>query len=352
MTLLHCASKKMESKLVSVLRKSLVTEVSRRWIILQSLTASELPRLLKQAVPDAEIATQNPNGPSVETSDGMLMENGLYHAQAVFIDALSCPSHHDLAQAIHTAFLVLAQNRCCYVFTHTHKGADTHRKMLASSFGGVEVIGRGCGGFRVLQARRHDTYPTEAPMVSHYSFRAEFGGREFTFFTRPGLFSRERLDVGTRALLECVELPKGSEVLDLGCGAGPIGIILAKLHPTCSFVLIDQDPLAVEYARRNAKENKVANRVETLVSDGLAAIDGRTFDMVISHFPLHAGNDVLRRLFTEVSHALRIGGKMTGVALTAYRVDKILREIFPAVRVIKQTVATTHADAYTIYEVR
>ncbi|PLS81471.1 MAG: methyltransferase, partial [Chloroflexi bacterium] len=48
-------------------------------------------------------------------------------------------------------------------------------------------------------------------------------------------------------------------ILDLGCGYGPIGIILARLYPQAHVVMADKDMLAVRYARINLAHNNITN---------------------------------------------------------------------------------------------
>jgi 16S rRNA (guanine1207-N2)-methyltransferase len=51
---------------------------------------------------------------------------------------------------------------------------------------------------------------------------------EFTFFTDNGVFSKKGLDFGTRSLLESLPEDIHGNVLDFGCGYGPIGIFVKK----------------------------------------------------------------------------------------------------------------------------
>lgn len=53
------------------------------------------------------------------------------------------------------------------------------------------------------------------------------GGREFRFRTAPGVFSRGRVDRGSRLLLQAARLDGARRILDLGCGYGVLGIVAA-----------------------------------------------------------------------------------------------------------------------------
>jgi len=70
-----------------------------------------------------------------------------------------------------------------------------------------------------------------------------------------GVFSKKGLDFGTRTLLESLEEVKG-DVLDFGCGYGPIGIYLAKMTKT-NIDMVDVNRRSLNLAKKNALQNKV-----------------------------------------------------------------------------------------------
>jgi 16S rRNA (guanine1207-N2)-methyltransferase len=61
-----------------------------------------------------------------------------------------------------------------------------------------------------------------------------FQGREYTFTTDDGVFSKSEVDFGTHTLLKAIaeEDPLHGSVLDLGCGYGVIGIVLKERSRT------------------------------------------------------------------------------------------------------------------------
>ena len=71
-----------------------------------------------------------------------------------------------------------------------------------------------------------DQYYTREPGSESRPAECQFTyrGRELFFTTDAGVFSRGELDTGTRLLLEALPETMGGEILDLGCGWGPIGI--------------------------------------------------------------------------------------------------------------------------------
>ena len=108
------------------------------------------------------------------------------------------------------------------------------------------------------------------------------------FVTSRGVFSRKRLDRGTRLLIESTILPEKGSVLDLGCGYGPIGIAVAVLNPSLRVVMTDTNRRAVELARINIDRNHVSN-AEVRLGWLYGPVEGMTFDSILSNPPLAAG---------------------------------------------------------------
>ena len=80
-------------------------------------------------------------------------------------------------------------------------------------------------------------------------------GIKFTFHSTWGLFSPKAVDEGTKLLIEYMNVENGNTCLDIGCGYGPIGMVMAKLSISGTTYFIDKDCVAVEYAKKNVKIN-------------------------------------------------------------------------------------------------
>src|SRR5690625_7697170 len=73
-----------------------------------------------------------------------------------------------------------------------------------------------------------------------------------------GVFSKNEVDFGSRLLIEQFEVPDISgDILDLGCGYGPIGIVLADQYPDRSVTMVDINERALELASENELKNRV-----------------------------------------------------------------------------------------------
>lgn len=78
--------------------------------------------------------------------------------------------------------------------------------------------------------------------------------------TDSGVFSPGRLDPGTRLLLEeAPPPPLDGDLLDLGCGYGPVACVLATRVPQATVWAVDVNQRALDLCRRNAERAGLAN---------------------------------------------------------------------------------------------
>ena len=90
--------------------------------------------------------------------------------------------------------------------------------------------------------------------------RFEVGELSFHATTDSGVFARGRLDKGTRVLLDHVPEPEvGGDLLDLGCGWGPITLWLATVHPGSTIWAVDVNTRALSLVEANAKAAGLGN---------------------------------------------------------------------------------------------
>jgi 16S rRNA (guanine1207-N2)-methyltransferase len=160
--------------------------------------------------------------------------------------------------------------------------------------------------------------------------------------THPRLFSPARIDAGTAAMLSCVVFEPGDKVLDLGCGYGVVGIVAAKRIGADRVWLLDNDPIAIELARRNATANGV-NDVSIVLSDDFEQLREAGFSKILCNPPYHADFGVPKRFIQKGFNRLVIGGTMWMVAQRRTWYRNKLRAIFGG--------ATEHERApYIVFE--
>jgi 16S rRNA (guanine1207-N2)-methyltransferase len=140
---------------------------------------------------------------------------------------------------------------------------------------------------------------------------AEIKNIPLKFDTDPSLFSPNAIDRGTLAMLSVVDLAPQDTVLDLGCGYGAVGIWAGKITGGMNVVMSDINPLAVEFARKNAGLNQLD--VEVVESDGFEKITRNDFTLILSNPPYHADFSVPKKFIEKGFNRLVIGGKMVMV---------------------------------------
>lgn len=121
-------------------------------------------------------------------------------------------------------------------------------------------------------------------------------GREFTFDVGHTLFSSFDVDEGTDVFLRFVETTGARTILDLGCGYGPIGIILARLNPEAQIVMADKDLLAVRYAQLNIEQNGITN-AQVVGSVGVEHVPDLPYDLIVSNIPAKIGDRAIEQEF-------------------------------------------------------
>ena len=126
--------------------------------------------------------------------------------------------------------------------------------------------------------------------------------------TDAGVFSPGRLDPGTRLLLEESPAPPASgDLLDLGCGYGPVACVLAERSPGATVWAVDVNERALELCARNARAAGLEN--VRCVTPGDASLPER-FAAIWSNPPVRIGKDALHALLGQ--WLARLGPRASG----------------------------------------
>lgn len=128
------------------------------------------------------------------------------------------------------------------------------------------------------------------------SLPVTLAGRDVEVQTAGGVFSPSALDIGTRVLLGSVPPPPpGGDLLDLGCGWGPIALSLALESPRATVWAVDVNERALELTRRNAQSLGLTN-VNAVRPEDVPA--GLTFRTIWSNPPIRVGKNELHGMLT------------------------------------------------------
>ena len=152
-----------------------------------------------------------------------------------------------------------------------------------------------------------DHYYSTTPAAPGRPTDVEFtaAGREFRLSAAGGVFSPGRLDPGTAVLLRKAELPGPDEagnLLDLGCGYGPVSCVLATVAPRATIYAVDVNTRALELVRANALRVGAADRIRALEPDEVP--EDLRFAQIWSNPPIRIGkaglHDLLSRWLTRL----------------------------------------------------
>ena len=152
-------------------------------------------------------------------------------------------------------------------------------------------------------------YTDNSEMTSNtISFDYYFDNEKFIFTTDNGVFCKENVDYGSYLLIKnTFRQALGNRLLDLGCGWGPVGIIIKRFNPDIEVTAVDVNSRAVELTNLNAVQNKTLIKA-CLCTDILTL--NLLFDSIILNPPIRAGKVVIYNLYDKAYHTLRENGSL------------------------------------------
>jgi 16S rRNA (guanine1207-N2)-methyltransferase len=150
--------------------------------------------------------------------------------------------------------------------------------------------------------------------VHYHVIESRMPGHTLRLEAASGLFSHDRVDDGTRLLLENLPASQPATVLDMGCGYGALSLPLAAAHPHARFTLVDRDLLAVHCAQRNAAALKFSN-VTAHGSLGYRDVKDGPFDWVLCNVPARIGQAGVAYLMEEGATRLTPSGELRVVVI-------------------------------------
>lgn len=163
------------------------------------------------------------------------------------------------------------------------------------------------------QENQHYSSKFPEVQVKIYSVPVSIRRHLFMFKTITGVFSFKKLDLGTKVLIDHLTIPEQpSNLLDLGCGYGVIGIVLAYEAPQSTVYLIDINKRAIWCTKENIKIN-LPNKTNTAIVltgnyfEPLGTKDIK-FDAIYMNPPLRQGRKEFLNLFDNLPHYLKPAG--------------------------------------------
>lgn len=195
-----------------------------------------------------------------------------------------------------------------------------------------------------------DHYFTARPASAgeRRTLRVRIAGVDRELETAGGVFSPSRLDLGTEVLLRTLDAPPAGDVLDLGCGWGPVALTMATLTPGATVWAVDVNERALDLVRRNAELLGLPNVRACLPGD--VPEDVRLAE-IWSNPPIRVGKGVLHEMMDAWLPRLAAGAAAYLVVQRNLGADSLLRwlaERFPEDTVTK----AASAKGFRVLEVR
>ncbi|MFQ3265029.1 MAG: 16S rRNA (guanine1207-N2)-methyltransferase [Colwellia sp.] len=170
-------------------------------------------------------------------------------------------------------------------------------------------------------------------------------GIELTIASLPGVFSQQKLDVGTALLLSNLPDKITGKVLDFGCGAGVISCFIGKKFNNANLSLLDVSALALTSAQESLALNNLSGNI--FPSNSLSDVNDH-YNYVVSNPPFHQGikthYQASEDFLAGINKKLNKQGNITIVANSFLRYQPIMETHIGNTRVI------TKQKGFTIYQ--
>lgn len=246
----------------------------------------------------------------------------------------------DLKKALHV-------NGNFYMITTKSTGGLQFFKMVQEIFGQNHTLPMevGNGGLRLVTATKHDESLPETKSTIH-KVEFEVLGQKLELETHTSTFSQTELDTGAKTLLEATEkeIKTAKNLLDLGCGWGPIGLVAATINPNAKVTMLDVNPRAIKASKNNRDKLNLGDRVKVFQNNTPSKSPVK-FDLVLTNPPFHNTDESLVRLFNETKETMTPDGQLFASIESTYlkKFEKILSEVFGKVEVFQEAI-----DSFTV----
>ena len=173
----------------------------------------------------------------------------------------------------------------------------------------------------------------------YFDFTDEILGFNINFKSVDNVFSKNKIDDGTRVLLNAVakQMQLSGDVLDFGCGLGTISITLKKLYPNINMHACDINSVAVELTKQNAKQNKI--ELKSIVKSNIYDNIDKNFDFIVTNPPIKVGKKILFEIIKQSFEHLNIGGKIVLVIRKLHGQESLktyMNSLFNNVEILKR----------------
>lgn len=218
---------------------------------------------------------------------------------------------------IENSLKILKEDGRLYFTARRDFGAKWYQKFFKSLFSDVEVLDIK-GGYRTIRCQGK-----KVGQISVFSRRIFL--EDLSFKTLPGVFSRKKIDAGTKILIENIFPKKDSVIIDFGSGYGAIGIYFSKKVEKC--YLIENNLISAKCCKYNASVNGTDN-CETIFDDNVPKYLYGKADYFLSNPPTHFGGSVADFILKQAFLSLKKGGRAAFVVHRTAGYAQRMKSIF------------------------
>jgi 16S rRNA (guanine1207-N2)-methyltransferase/23S rRNA (guanine1835-N2)-methyltransferase len=141
--------------------------------------------------------------------------------------------------------------------------------------------------------------------------------KDFIISNHANVYAREKLDIGARYFIENLpEVSADSQIIDLGCGNGVIGLSILAKQPGANIQFIDESTMAIASAEQNIKQNlpQCINQCQFTLNDCLTDIESNSVDLILCNPPFHQNSattdHIAWQMFKDSHRVLKKGGEL------------------------------------------
>lgn len=174
---------------------------------------------------------------------------------------------------------------------------------------------------------QHYFIDKEHKSSDYFEFKDSILNIDLCFRSCDSIFSKNKIDDGTRALLEAInkKFELSGNGLDLGCGLGVIGIVLSKYY-SVNMDMVDINKTAVQLSKENTIKNNVQRSTNVFYSDGFSLVE-KQYDFIVTNPPIKTGKKLLFKLMQDSFDHLLTNGNLILVIRKDHGMESLKKHI-------------------------
>ena len=223
------------------------------------------------------------------------------------------------------------------VFIAADRAKEIHRSTLTlfEKYLGTTTTSLAVKKARLVFCQFDQKQTHESPFPTIWPLTNKTLHRDFVISNHANVYAREKLDIGARYFIENLpDVAPNSQVIDLGCGNGVIGLTLLANQPTACIQFVDESHMAISSAQINIETNLPAlvAQCQFHLNDCLTNIASNSVDLILCNPPFHqqtaTTDHIAWQMFKDSHRVLKKGGELRiiGNRQLAYHIK--LKRIF------------------------